>query len=609
MKYRKIVACILAGSVLLSTNIGTTFAEGDVQFTDDSTVTAEGGEVVEPEVQEPETQEPETSEPEVPEVPEVQEPEVQEPEVQEPEVSDPEFVPEDPEVQEDPTVEEQTPTPEEVTPSATPSVEPTPIEEKRNLVINFENCKYGSIVTVNGDTGVIATINVDGENNEVNYNGESFNVEGDVILEDIKDTNISVETEWDDLGSDVVSVNATDSDGNVLFSKSDYEYPNSETTVDFIMGEKGNTDLYIEFDNMSDLSDFILDLPYDENSPIFDTPLKEMIGGSEGLEQLISQTDPLQEGDELLGENGLNPVSFGDFRDIPDSGTALITMGRSLEYTSGSHTTHEYNVKVNDSTGSGAFGYCFQANLSCPNNTKCKYALVDGRKLSKPYEDANAAQNIDIMKLLMLSKPGWACEEFAEQAFSHVWGSYDKTVCYIHACLSYMYNGDYPGLNGDELAGIKHAIHTAYLYLTNYFSKNPPANPGPNFEKNCRLEKEFRKNVDLYKLYVASPGNANLQDIGFLVRGNNYGMISLKKRSKNENMTDGNPYYSLKGAVYGVYSDKACKKEVGTITTDENGNGSIKKLKLKEHYWVKEKKASPGYKLDPNVYEKITRAY
>lgn len=355
MKYRKIVACILAGSVLLSTNIGTTFAEGDVQFTDDSTVTAEGEEVVEPEVQEPEIQEPETSEPEVPEV---QEPEVQEPEVQEPEVSDPEFVPEDPEVQEDPTVEEQTPTPEEVTPSATPSVEPTPIEEKRNLVINFENCKYGSIVTVNGDTGVIATINVDGENNEVNYNGESFNVEGDVILEDIKDTNISVETEWDDLGSDVVSVNATDSDGNVLFSKSDYEYPNSETTVDFIMGEKGNTDLYIEFDNMSDLSDFILDLPYDENSPIFDTPLKEMIGGSEGLEQLISQTDPLQEGDELLGENGLNPVSFGDFRDIPDSGTALITMGRSLEYTSGSHTTHEYNVKVNDSTGSGAFGYC-----------------------------------------------------------------------------------------------------------------------------------------------------------------------------------------------------------------------------------------------------------
>lgn len=603
MKYKKVIASLLTGSVLLSACIGTTYAEG-ITFDSVGTEETASETPVEPEATDPEIADPGDTEVAVTETPTEGTEGTETPVAPEtPEVEEPEFVPEEDvpsEVPENP-VEGNQPSEEfveEVTPTDMPT--PTPVDEKKNLVIDFANCKYGSIVTVNGDTGVIATINVDGENNEVQYKGESYNIEGNVVLEDIQDTNISVETEWEDLGSDVVSVNAMDAEGNVLFSKDDYTYPSSETTVDFVMGEKGNTDLYIEFKNMSPFTDFVLDCPYDENDPIFQVPLKDMIGGDAGLDQLIEETEPMGEGTELLDKDGFTTLHNPEvkFRAIADSGSCTVTMGRVLSYESGLYNTHEYTVHIGTAS---AYGYCMQAHLNSPSNTKCRYALVDGTGLKVP-PSSNAVTNVNVMKLLMLSKPGWALDHFSELAFASG-TSDDKVVCFIHAALSYIYCGDMPGLLPGELEGVKRAIETARKFVTGYFSDKYP---GSNNDEFTQL---IMETIDSYRLYVAKPENSGLQDIGFLVRGNNYGMISLKKRSKDPDMTNGNSNYSLKGAVYGVYSDKTCKKEVGTITTDENGNGSIKKLKLGEHYWVKEKKASPGYKLDPNVYEKIPRAY
>ena len=82
------------------------------------------------------------------------------------------------------------------------------------------------------------------------------------------------------------------------------------------------------------------------------------------------------------------------------------------------------------------------------------------------------------------------------------------------------------------------------------------------------------------------------------------GKVTLKKSaaSTSFNYVANCPNnYSLKGAEYGVYSDQACTKKVGTLTTDASGNTNSIELDAGTYY-VKEIKASPGFKLDTNVY-------
>lgn len=83
------------------------------------------------------------------------------------------------------------------------------------------------------------------------------------------------------------------------------------------------------------------------------------------------------------------------------------------------------------------------------------------------------------------------------------------------------------------------------------------------------------------------------------------GKISIKKKSSNTSVTNGNSLYSLKGAVYGVYkstADATAKKNaVGSITLDANATGSLSGLE-NGTYYVRETKAPSGYKEDATVY-------
>ncbi len=88
----------------------------------------------------------------------------------------------------------------------------------------------------------------------------------------------------------------------------------------------------------------------------------------------------------------------------------------------------------------------------------------------------------------------------------------------------------------------------------------------------------------------------------------NTGYLTLQKTSANSSITEGNGCYSLSGAVYTVYTDKACT----TAATDADGSravltttsdGSTNTLELTVGtYYVKETAASPGYLLDDTVY-------
>lgn len=98
---------------------------------------------------------------------------------------------------------------------------------------------------------------------------------------------------------------------------------------------------------------------------------------------------------------------------------------------------------------------------------------------------------------------------------------------------------------------------------------------------------------------VTIPGTAvvtmNLKDVPKV------GELKIIKQSADTSVTNNNSNYSLKGAVYTVYKDKACQQKVGTITTDENGSGSLGNLPLGTYY-VKETKAPQGYQLDTEIY-------
>lgn len=80
-----------------------------------------------------------------------------------------------------------------------------------------------------------------------------------------------------------------------------------------------------------------------------------------------------------------------------------------------------------------------------------------------------------------------------------------------------------------------------------------------------------------------------------------YGHIDLKKVSANPEMCEGNPLYSLKGAVYTVYRNSGLTEAVGTITTDDEGYGKLEDLEPGKYY-VKETKPAPGHAIDPETY-------
>ena len=92
------------------------------------------------------------------------------------------------------------------------------------------------------------------------------------------------------------------------------------------------------------------------------------------------------------------------------------------------------------------------------------------------------------------------------------------------------------------------------------------------------------------------------------------GYLELQKVSGNPAMTENNACYSLQGAQYGVYTDAACTKIAsgtnaddgkafaGILTTDAEGNSRKVQLAARTYY-VKEKNASKGYRLDPAVHK------
>ena len=80
------------------------------------------------------------------------------------------------------------------------------------------------------------------------------------------------------------------------------------------------------------------------------------------------------------------------------------------------------------------------------------------------------------------------------------------------------------------------------------------------------------------------------------------GGIRLTKESASPDISEGNPLYSIEGAVYGVYSDASCTKLVTKLTVDEDGKAEYWGLSPATYY-VKEITAPEGFFLDTSVHK------
>ena len=91
------------------------------------------------------------------------------------------------------------------------------------------------------------------------------------------------------------------------------------------------------------------------------------------------------------------------------------------------------------------------------------------------------------------------------------------------------------------------------------------------------------------------------QDLGQFWAELNVGNAKVKKITANESITKANAMYSIAGATFGIFSDQNCSNQIGTLTTNENGDTNEVEVTAGTVY-IKELSAPKGYKLDTTVH-------
>lgn len=97
------------------------------------------------------------------------------------------------------------------------------------------------------------------------------------------------------------------------------------------------------------------------------------------------------------------------------------------------------------------------------------------------------------------------------------------------------------------------------------------------------------------------------QDVGQFWAELNVGNAKVKKATANASVTDGNALYSIAVATFGIFSNQNCSNQIGTLTTDENGDTNEVEVTAGTVY-IKELSAPKGYKLDTTVHSLTVEA-
>lgn len=121
-------------------------------------------------------------------------------------------------------------------------------------------------------------------------------------------------------------------------------------------------------------------------------------------------------------------------------------------------------------------------------------------------------------------------------------------------------------------------------------------NPGTYYVKETTAPAGYDIDLTVYEVVVeagyttlmGAASNGVMVDVKF-------SSLTIVKADRTD------PSKLLEGAVYGVYTDEACKILLDQVTTDATGKGTLHDL-VSGTYYVKEIKAPVGYAIDEGVY-------
>ena len=427
----------------------------------------------------------------------------------------------------------------------------------RTLIFDISSCKYGSKLKIDIEGQEYASIDLYQQKAIVNYvtgNTEDIDLfQKKICLTNLPEGTVSVNVSSDNIGSDIAIVKVLDSKNQILFEKTDFEYPSKKYQFD--ISETDMATVLMSWENKSWVSDEVLDWNIAHQDEILDwNPVLTLVN-----EQLAEE--------ESASDDTVFYSAVGDAR-----ASAYLHVGPYILYPGGGYRTSDFRVDADGKTNKVA--YCAEANLGTPAGGNHPYA-----KLNK------ASSELDALKFIALTLQGEELETVGNQVFSTTIGNRNKRYVYIHAALAYMYNGSLPGLTSDEVQGI---INTA------------------NFAR--AVAPSYKHVTDKYEMYfIDSP--AGTQDIVWVLN-HPKGGLSIQKQSKDTTITNGNSNYSLKGAQYGIWNNANCSgSPLLTLTTDDRGYAKTAGDALEAGtYYVKETKASPGYALDPTIHRKVVVA-
>lgn len=126
---------------------------------------------------------------------------------------------------------------------------------------------------------------------------------------------------------------------------------------------------------------------------------------------------------------------------------------------------------------------------------------------------------------------------------------------------------------------------------------------GTYYIKETKASKGFNLDENIYTATIKNNETVQISSIEIAAQGK----LKLIKKTKNTDLLNNYPdNYSLQSAEYTVYTDKNCTKAIKTLITKANGHTNEIDLPTATYY-IKETKASKGFKLDKNVYTAVVK--